>query len=740
MFKKFLKLLSSIAVILLIGVFLLSTDKPANAEGEIEIYTLEDLDDVRNDLTASYILMNDLDFSDDGDYENIANKTTWTTGEGWVPIGTYTTPFSGIFDGQEYTISNLLIDKPTDIYDVGLFGANSGTIQNLGVLDADVTGHNNPSPTPGEFTGALVGYNLGTISNCNSSGRVETDASHAGGLVGYNREGTISDSYSSATVYGTGSGSAVSIGGLLGRNDYDALVENCYATGDVIGSGDSYTGGGLIGHNEGGTITGSYATGDVTGFDYDNGGLVGYSYDGDISTSFATGAVEGDDNVGGLVGTADGTVIENCYATGNVTENDDYRDGYKLGGLVGKLSGTTSQINSCYSTGVVDAGDVDDVGGLVGTEGKQAYVFNSFWDTETSGMGVSGGGTGKTTEEMQTLSTFNDTATTGLDTAWDIVLMNIFDPEGSDIWYIDEDNDYPRLFIEYVESEDPPEDPPAEEETDAEVTTSTATNITTNSAQLNANLTTLGTYDTVDVYFQYRETGGEWSSSNKISRTSIGVFSKNLTGLNPNSTYEFKAVIEFGTSNTAYGSIKSLTTTKVVIPKVRITDIGLISWVLDLDDMLYYFTSQTPQIKGVAYKNSHVKFVTEDEEFETNADSNGDFNLTLDLPRGTNEIEYYAYNDFGSQSLTRTLTLVIGQENFPPDEEEDNTEEQEDDNEENTEEEIEETPDDTDEDSEEKQILTFIDDNGDPLSGATIEIDGKTYTTNEKWRNRSRYT
>jgi hypothetical protein len=718
--------------------------------------------------------MNNLDFDNDSSYDQTdpdwsTKKTSWTTGDGWEPIGGYYTPFTGTLDGQDYTISNLLIDTPTDIYDVALFGSNDGTIENLGILNADITGHDNPSPTPGEFTGALIGYNRGIVNNCYSTGSISTNANFAGGLIGYTDNGTITYSYSEASVTYTGADYDTGYGGLVGNNYGDSIIDHCYATGLVSELNSEHTGvaaGGLVGDNEGGTITNSYATGNVLGFFesvgglagqasygdilnsyatgsveglYDSiGGLIGYVYTSNISSSFATGSVEGDDALGGLLGkvgsTSTGSYISDCYATGDITENDYTAvggDGYEIGGLIGYAIGYTRLDNS-YSTGYITSGGeyADDVGGLIGSS-NSPYITNSFWNIETSGRSQSYGATGKTTTELQSIQTFNDISTEGLDIAWDISILEDFDPEDPTIWFINDTLDYPKLFIEYEDSEEPSEDP-IEEDEDAQVTTSTPTNITKTSVQLNGNITTLGTYDSAEIYFQYKETGGTWISTTKISRTSTGSFSKILTNLDPYTDYEFRSIIEFGETSIGYGSISYFKTLKIDLPKVVITDIGLIDDVPNLDNMLYYFTSQTPLIKGTAYPNSNVKFETDDEEFNTQVDANGNFDILLDLPRETIEFTYFSYSSFGNQSDNKTLTLVIGTENFPPDDDEEEEEEEEEEN--NEEEQNEEQENSQEEESDvagENTTITFTDKDGNPLDGATIEIDGKTYTTND---------
>ena len=106
-----------------------------------------------------------------------------------------------------------------------------------------------------------------------------------------------------------------------------------------------------------------------------------------------------------------------------------------VGGLVGD---NLSIITNCYSIGAV-SGDWF-VGGLMG--GRIAdNVTASFWNTETINVMYSYGGTGKTTAEMQTASTF-------INAGWDFVSETANGIE--DIWWMPE-NDYPRLWWEVLE-------------------------------------------------------------------------------------------------------------------------------------------------------------------------------------------------------------------------------------------------------------------------------------------------
>ena len=129
---------------------------------------------------SSYTLANDLNLTAD-----LANTSSmWKTGDGFSPIGSATTPFTGSFDGQGHTITGLSINRSsTD--DVGLFGfvGTGGVVQNVVLVNATVSGQNN--------VGGLAGFNKGTVSNSYATGSV-SGVSNVGGLVGKNDGGAIS--------------------------------------------------------------------------------------------------------------------------------------------------------------------------------------------------------------------------------------------------------------------------------------------------------------------------------------------------------------------------------------------------------------------------------------------------------------------------------------------------------------------------------------------------------------------
>jgi hypothetical protein len=219
-----------------------NTQSPLPGPLPVEIYTIQDLYNVRDNLLGHYKLMNDLDFQDNSSYEQTGNwmdfKTDMTTGDGFEPIGTTSAnEFRGFFDGNGFVIKNLYINRASTS-NIGLFGyvGTAGRIVRTGIVDADITG--------GRYVGAIAGYNNGTILASFSTGSItNTVTGDAGGIAGINYGlglsiGFITDCYSTASVTGL-----ARVGGLVGWNYY-ATVINSYSTGGVTGTSAT---GGLVG-------------------------------------------------------------------------------------------------------------------------------------------------------------------------------------------------------------------------------------------------------------------------------------------------------------------------------------------------------------------------------------------------------------------------------------------------------------------------------------------------------------
>ncbi|HOK65264.1 MAG TPA: GLUG motif-containing protein [Anaerohalosphaeraceae bacterium] len=311
------------------------------------------------------------------------------------------TRFTGSFSGNGHVLQNLTLSAPTADF-VGLFGwvYYGAQVSNLGLTNVSVSGRT--------YAGGLAGVNSGTLTNCYTTGTVNSDGNYAGGLAGFNAGGTLTRCTSSAGVSGS-----YYAGGLSGHNNASGTISRSSAAGPVNGA--SYIGG-LIGENIG-PVSLSYAVGSADGSSY-VGGLIG-SNSGSVSGCYASGAAAGhvlwvppstyyhSYYVGGLMGYNSGTVT-NCYARGSATRQGSGGNLYDVGGLIGWNAGFAA---ACYSSGLV-SGNVN-VGGLIGY--NTGTAASSFWDTETSNQPSSAGGTPKTTLEMKTESTFTSG---GWDFSW----------------------------------------------------------------------------------------------------------------------------------------------------------------------------------------------------------------------------------------------------------------------------------------------------------------------------------
>ena len=264
--------------------------------------------------------------------------------------------------------------------------AGYGDISNS-FATGNVTGTGGPGSS-GQV-GGLVGSTAGDVSYSFATGDVKGEG-EVGGLVG--NGGNISYSYATGNV-STNDNTGGAVGGLVGQDVGN--ISYSYATGSVTAGN---TIGGLAGSYFG-NIGYSYATGNVTAdgvpdaldaFDPsmnlkhfphggpggDAGGLVGVGGGGSVSYSYATGNVTAPgDYVGGLVG--EGSIVTNSYATGNVTGRD----------FVGGLAGMIGSVANSNAKGSVSG--VDGVGGAVGYAG--GIVDNVIAYGDVSGRNAVGG-------------------------------------------------------------------------------------------------------------------------------------------------------------------------------------------------------------------------------------------------------------------------------------------------------------------------------------------------------------
>ena len=305
-------------------------DRLTSTADVIHISTPEDLMNVEADSanpSRVFILDNDIDM----------------TGYNFVPIGTYDNPFTGAFNGNGYTISNITInqafDSDTNSNYVGFFGYTRGFIANL-TLD-NVSINVSSSGESYLYVGALAGqadvrvYNVHVINSSINVGDIVSGS--VGGLIGSHASNLI---YSSA--------------------DTDITINS----NTTISSSYILNVGGLVGDKSAGDVRNSYASGDIS-INCANtrtvfvGGLLGYIYNGGssypnyVSNSYATGNITttGDyySRIGGLIGDtymySTSTIIMNSFATGDI-----YTTGGTIGGLVGE---TYVKVYSSFAIGNV---------------------------------------------------------------------------------------------------------------------------------------------------------------------------------------------------------------------------------------------------------------------------------------------------------------------------------------------------------------------------------------------------
>ncbi|WP_302366270.1 fimbrillin family protein [uncultured Alistipes sp.] len=267
---------------------------------------------------------------------NITLDTDLTlTGE-WTPIGTESQPYTGTFNGKDKTITGLTVNQEGTNY-VGLIGylGSGGKVQNVVLEGVQITSDNSSG-----YAGGVAGDSWGTIENCSVSGSV-SGTTFAGGVVGSQWGGSITGCNSSATVKGV-----IFAGGIAGETNSGASLTGCYATGDVTvendGTNNSHAGG-VVGYNGGGTLTACYATGSVTGSGSGTiyvGGVTGsnnlgiltacYHAKGDVSgPTGTTGGVAGRNFKGSMSG---GGIITACYWGGNGQEQGIGEDQVGTGG------------------------------------------------------------------------------------------------------------------------------------------------------------------------------------------------------------------------------------------------------------------------------------------------------------------------------------------------------------------------------------------------------------------------
>ena len=262
--------------------------------------------------TVYYELTDNIILNDTTDWDDwIASEPANT----WNPIGTTSTAFAANFNGNGFAVYGVYIEDSSSNR-LGLFGAVSGTVSNVGVEQSYINGN--------FIVGGIAGdVNSGKLINCYNSGKVYGNGM-VGGVAGVS-VGDIESCYNTGMIAGYG---VAGVGGVVGRLSGGSSfprVMNCYNTGTVVSSNGVV--GGVVG-----AVT-LLTSGDPIGCS--------------VVNCFNLGIVYSMDEAGGVVGSVSNSVsgtcvIANCYNLASVNGLTD------IGGIAGSVQGSSTSITNCY--------------------------------------------------------------------------------------------------------------------------------------------------------------------------------------------------------------------------------------------------------------------------------------------------------------------------------------------------------------------------------------------------------
>lgn len=326
-------------------------------ENPYKISTINQLQAINQYLNAHYVQINDIDASE---------TESWNGGNGFEPIGDDLLKFTGTYNGDNYSINELRINRPEQNY-IGLFGYTSeSVIDNLELNNAEIYGNEN--------VGTLIANNKGEVKNITISGNV-SGSIIVGGIVGLNDD-MIKNSRSSINI-----NADKRLGGIAGRNN--GVIEGSIASGNIEGN---IRVGGIAGRNDG-EIRSTNSEIDIVSNNQQAGGIVGSNLGLIVDTEY-NGSIEGILMTGGITGrTAGGGEIRNSTASATIVASDS-----QTGGITGKLSGTI--INSNSNSNITGKTSVGGIAGQVGDQYRTGSIEDSYSNGEINGTIEVGGAIG----------------------------------------------------------------------------------------------------------------------------------------------------------------------------------------------------------------------------------------------------------------------------------------------------------------------------------------------------------
>ena len=376
--------------------------------------------------TAEQLAKLSKDVSEGNEYQGIFFKLTENidlSSHRWIPIGinkwelsgaTTSNWFEGFIDGNDKTISGLIVDERTDKNAAGFFGdirnVSGGTVGAKNLIISDASIYANEKGLMELRAGIFAGYvstNPGqqvVFENITASGDIEIESTNGrnnvGGMIGYG-DGVKATNCKAENISISGASNS---GGFIG-NSGDSVFENCEASGTVSGT---WALGGFVGYataadySEATQSVYRHCAADVeiTGSDWNLGGFAGYAefggFDNCVAFGNVTSTVDGwEPNIGGFIGESGNVDVNNCHTAGMVTSSSSE---YKAGGFVGKYTGGTftgcsfdSEKNSgltaagigTVSSGV-EGGSTNEVLANICEDYYGGHKYSSDWTVDTA--------------------------------------------------------------------------------------------------------------------------------------------------------------------------------------------------------------------------------------------------------------------------------------------------------------------------------------------------------------------
>ena len=367
------------------------------------------------DYHKHFILTADIDLTGAGD--NLDGSFSSAIIAASDPMFMTVYPFTGDFDGNGHTISNLKMrpDSVTMMGSVGLFGAVAygGQLRNINLTDSNLIIDDNYAFSGYGIIGPLVGslgpvdymygyLNMtvggGTISNCHVIGQIQNNTkdevmvSSCGGMVGIATGQSLIENCTADVDFSLGVfWSMEGVGGLVG-NHHNSTMTNCHASANISSSGATYAGLGILAgmNGENGTIHQCSAQGQLTILPSDDyammvGGLLGYNRNivSQCAANVDINCLTSSSSVGGLCGYNEENIFDS-YALGAITCVAASADA--IGGFVGSAMG---DIQRSYASVLIDVSagssySIDAFAGNADEETVQNCFFNADASTHSS--------------------------------------------------------------------------------------------------------------------------------------------------------------------------------------------------------------------------------------------------------------------------------------------------------------------------------------------------------------------